>query len=148
MNNIYKYIAFVSLSFILSYLGMKLESTFADKFAENILALLTTLFAINIASSTLIAGKLREIQDKTGYKFVKTKNNLKSSFYEQITLIAIAFVIGMARESKYLQNLIESETCMLICNSILFFCFIAYLEIIRDIGKSLFDLLDFDNNQK
>lgn len=148
MNNIYKYIAFASLSLLLAYVAMKLESAFADKFAENILALLTTLFAINIASSTLIAGKLREIQDKTGYKFVKTKSNLKTSFYEQIILIAIAFIVAMARESKYLQNLIDCETFKLICNSFLFFCFIAYLEIIRDIGKSLFDLLDFDKDQK
>lgn len=56
---------------------MKLESSFADKFAENILALLTTLFAINIASSTLIAGKLREIQDMTGHPFYKNQKEFK-----------------------------------------------------------------------
>lgn len=147
MNNLYKYITFAALGFLLAYIALRLESTFADKFAENILALLTTLFAINIASSTLVAGKIRDIQDKTGHNFPKTKTNLKWSFYEQIILIAIAFVAAIARESKYLDDLLIDNTCVLICNSIIFFTFIAYLEIIRDIGKSLFDLLDFDANK-
>lgn len=147
MNSLYKYIAFTTISFLLAFFAMRLESTFADKFAENILALLTTLFAINIASSTLIAGKLREIQDKTGFAFEKTKKNLKWSFYEQIILIGVSFIVAIARESKYLQSLTEPDICKLICNSIIFFTFISYLEIIRDIGKSLFDLLDFDNKK-
>lgn len=126
---------------------MKLESCFVDKFAENILALLTTLFAINIASSTLIAGKLREIQDSTGHDFAKTKKQLKRSFYEQIIFIGIAFFIGIIRESNYLQLSFNLNDLKLICDSLLFFCFIYYLDIIRDIGKSLFDLLDFDNNK-
>ena len=127
---------------------MKLESNFVEKFSENILALLTTLFAINIASSTLIAGKLREIQDKTGHSFPKTKKSLKSSFYEQIVFIGLAFIFSMFRESAILKNVFEEANLKLVCNSILFFCFIYYLDIIRDIGKSLFDLLEFDNTEK
>ena len=124
---------------------MKLESTFADKFAENILALLTTLFAINIASSTLIAGKLREIQEKTNFEFKKTKKSLKSSFYEQIIFIGLAFIFGLIRESKFLENIFNNDYLHLVCNSVLFYTFISYLDIIRDIGKSLFDLLEFDD---
>jgi len=145
VHNFYKIIAFASLSLLLAYTALKLESSFADKFTENILALLTTLFAINIASSTLIAGKLREVQDKTGHEFTKTKKNLKLSFYEQIILIGIAFIFSLVRESIYLQDLVGCENCKFICNAILFFTFIYYLEIIRDLGKSLFDLLDFKN---
>lgn len=147
MNNIYKIIAFISISALFAFVAMKLESTFADKFSENILALLTTLFAINIASSTLIAGKLRDIQEKTGHQFIKTKKSLKNSFYEQIILIGIAFIIGLVRESKYFQTIFDCESFKMICNTVLFFIFISYLEIIRDIGKSLFDLLDFNENE-
>ncbi len=147
MNRIYKIVTFICISALLAFFVMKLESDYADKFADNILALLTTLFAINIASSTLIAGKLREIQDKTGYDFPETKKNLKSSFYEQILFIGIAFVFGLLRESKYIQNVMNVETIKFICNSVLFICFIYYLDIIRDIGKSLFDLLDYKEDE-
>lgn len=147
MNNIYKIVTFVSLSIFFAFIAFKLQSSFADKFSENILALLTTLFAINIASSTLIAGKLREIQERTGHAFTRTKKSLKSSFYEQIILIGLAFIFGLLRESKVLQTSLNIETLKVICNSVLFFTFIYYLDIIRDIGKSLFDLLDFGNNE-
>ena len=147
MNSFYKIVAFISISAFLAFIVMKLESTFADKFAENILALLTTLFAINIASSTLIAGKLREIQEKTGFQFKKTKKSLKSSFYEQIIIIGIAFLFGVLRESDYLKTIFDCEYYKLVCNTVLFYAFISYLDIIRDIGKSLFDLLEYDENE-
>lgn len=148
MNRIYKAISFLFLGFILAYITMKLESNFVENFSNNLLTLLTTLFAINIASSTLIAGKLREIQDKTGHPFPKTKESLKFSFYEQIVFIGLAFIFSMLQESTFLKNQFEEVHLNLVCNSILFFCFIYYLDIIRDIGKSLFDLLEFDNNDK
>ena len=147
MNNIYKIVTFASISIFFAFLAFKLQSSFADKFAENILALLTTLFAINIASSTLIAGKLREIQEQTGHPFTRTKQNLKRSFYEQIVFIGLAFIFGILRESKILQTTLNPDTLKVICNSVLFFTFIYYLDIIRDIGKSLFDLLDFGDNE-
>ena len=147
MSRIYKLVSFISISVLLAFFSMKLESNFADQFAENILSLLTTLFAINIASSTLIAGKLREIQNKTGCDFPKTKKNLKNSFYEQIMFIGVVFVFGLLRESKYIHHTIDIDKIKLICNSVLFLCFIYYIDIIRDIGKSLFDLLDFTETE-
>lgn len=143
MNKIYKSVTFIVLSFILALISLKLKSSFSDKFADNVLALLTTLFAINIASSTLIAGKLREIQNVTGHPFIQTKKNLKNSFYEQIIFIIIAFIIGLIRESNYLKIIINIDNLKLICNSVLFLSFIYYIDIIRDLGKALFDLLDF-----
>lgn len=147
MNNFYKIVAFLSISVLLAFITMKLESSFANQFAENILALLTTLFAINIASSTLIAGKLTEIQEKTGFQFKKTKKSLKNSFYEQIIFIGLAFLFGLIRESSYLKTIFDCEYLKLFCNSILFYTFISYLDIIRDIGKSLFDLLEYNENE-
>lgn len=143
MNRIYKIITFVTVSIALSALAFYLKSDFVNKFAENLISLLTTLLAINIASSTLIAAKVSEIKAKTGYHFNKTRKNLKASFYEQIILIAIAFVVVMIGESCVLKSKINSDYFEIGVNSILFFTFINYLDIIRDIGKSLFDLLDF-----
>lgn len=137
---------FIAVSTLLAALVYKLESKFADTFAANLLALLTTLFAINIASSTLIAGKLREIQSQTGHPFTNTKKNLKSTFYEQIWMIALALMFGLIRESQYLKEVFGSGYLIATSNAVLFFTFIYYLDIIRDIGKSLFDLLDYNPN--
>jgi hypothetical protein len=147
MNNIYKSIAFFTTTFVFTFITVKLQSSFGDNFAENILSLLTTLFAINIASSTLIAGKIREIQVATKIDFLKTKRSLKNSFYEQIVLIVIALVFSMFRESVYLQSVFSLFTMKLCCDTILFFCFVFYLDVIRDIGISLFELLDFDRTR-
>lgn len=147
MNNFYKIVTFLSISALFAFVAMKLESTFVDKFSESILALLTTLFAINIASSTLIAGKVREIQNLTGHPFTKTKKNLKTSFYEQIIFIGVALVASLLRDSIFLTNLIQAQYLKLICDTFLFLSFIYYLDIIRDIGKALFDLLDYDNKE-
>ena len=144
MNSFYKIVTFLSISLFLGFVAMKLESTFVDKFSESILALLTTLFAINIASSTLIAGKVREIQNSTGHSFTKTKKNLKISFYEQIIFICIALIASLLRDSLFLTGLVDSKYVKFACDTILFLSFICYLDIIRDIGKALFDLLDFD----
>jgi len=146
VDRIYKIISILVISLGLSYTSYKIESSFVDKFAENILALLTTLFAINIASSTLIAGKIREIQDKTGLSFTKTKTELRKSFYTQIILIIIAVIVGILRESKESIFFVDHNEFKLYCDTILFFCFICYVDIIKDIGLGLFDLLDFDKN--
>lgn len=148
MSNIYKIITFLVIGSIISFASCELQSTFVIKFSENILPLLTTLFAINIASSTLIASKLREIQDKTNFEFTSTKKNLKTSFYEQIFLIGLAFIFGIIRESNLLHLHFTKETIYCISDAIIFFSFIYYLDIIRDIGLALFDLLNFnDKNQ-
>ena len=132
------------IGFAFAFLSFKLQSSFSDKFSESILALLTTPFAINIASSTLIAGKIHEIQRESGYEFTKTKSNLRLSFYEQIIIIVLAFIVTLLRESEVLKYNYGKENIHLICNSILFACFIYYVDIIRDIGKALFQLLDFN----
>lgn len=139
----YKIISFLALSILCAYGSSKLDSSFVDKFAENILGLLTTLFAINIASSTLIAGKLREIQDKTGHTFPMTKKSLKNSFYEQIFFIGLVLIFSILRESKIIQDYLSHDVTKIICDSVIFLSFIFYIDVIRDIGKSLFDLLDF-----
>ena len=51
---------------------------------------------------------------------------------------------AIVRESILIQDLIDSKNLKLICDTVLFFSFISYLDIIRDIGKSLFELLDYN----
>lgn len=143
MNSVYKVISFWVIGFLLSYLSEKMQSTFTDAFAQNILALLTTLFAINIASSTLIAGKLSDIQDRTAQTFEKTKFNLRRSFYEQLVIIIIAFIATLLRESKVLQKSCSADSIHLYADAVLFGCFIYYVDIIRDLGRALFELLNF-----
>jgi hypothetical protein len=143
MNSVYKIITYCTVSFTLSLLAFYLQSDFVNKFSDNLISLLTTLLTINIASSTLIAIKVSEIKAKTGYHFNNTRKNLKVSFYEQIILIAVAFVAVLIGDSSVLKCKINSDYFEIGVNSVLFYTFINYLDIIKDIGKSLFDLLDF-----
>ncbi|MFD1770864.1 hypothetical protein [Sphingobacterium suaedae] len=147
MNNIYKILTFIFISIIAAYASHLLNSSFANKFAENILALLTTLFAINIASSTLIASKIREIQDKTSYAFKKSKTSLKSVFHEQIVIIVIAFVASLLRESSILQDFLSKKIVCILSDSVIFFTFIFFIDVIKDIGVALFELLDFEEKE-
>lgn len=146
MSDFYKIVSFLSVGFFSAFLALKIQSSFVENFSDNLLALLTTLFAINIASITLISGKISELQKQTNHPFRKTRQQLKRSFFEQIGIIAIAFIFGILRDSCLLNSSINSSL-RLIFNSVLFFCFFYYLDIIRDIGKSLFDLLDFNNKE-
>jgi hypothetical protein len=142
MSSIYKIITFLLLSFLIAYISIKIQSNFIDTISTNIIGLLTTLFAINIASSTLVAGKLSEISNKTGRDFPNTKSNLRISFNEQIILIVLTFVVGIVRESCLLKTYMDVYTLKLICDSLLIFAFIYYLDILKDIGKALYNLLD------
>jgi len=143
MSELHRILSFLFVGFILSSLTFFLDSSFIDNFSKNILALLTTLLAINIASSTLISIEIRAIQNLTGADFPKSKKNLKSTLYEQIILIYISLIVSIFRESCYLKSILPSNLILIISDSVLFFCFIYYLDIILDIGKSLYDLLDF-----
>jgi len=148
VNNLYKIATYLLLGIILSFISIKLESSFVEKFSENILALLSALFAINIANSTIIASKLYEINKDLGLSFKSTLKELKLSFYEQIILIAIVFVTGIIRESNYLHNEYGINCIKGISDSIIFFSFIYYVDIMIDLGKAIFNLINFDNNSK
>jgi len=140
----YKNFSLITVSILVSLLAKWLNSSFIESFADNQITLLTTLLAINIASSSLIAGKLRDINQKTGYKFVDTRTELKRSLIVQVTLIAIAFFLMIFTKSEKVIRLMEPDWLNFISNTITVGIFVYYLDAILDLGKALFSLLDFD----
>lgn len=144
MNELYKSVTYLVVAFLICLLSTTLKSDFINEFAENFIALLTTLLAINIASGSLIAGKLKEINLKTGQKFEKTTKELKRSLTIQLILITISFLNLVLKSSLLISNIIGVDTLDLIANTITIGIFIYYLDTIKDLGQALFALLDFD----
>jgi len=147
MNEFYKSVTYLVIAFFICFFANKLESDFINKFTENFIALLTTLLAINIASGSLIAGKLKEININTGQKFEKTSNELKRSLSVQLILIAISFFILLLKSSKIISDWIGVSALNIISNTITIGIFIYYLDTIKDLGKALFSLLNFDDDK-
>lgn len=144
MSEFNKAITYLFVSFMICFASNKLESSFISNFSNNFIALLTTLLAINIASGSLIAGKLKEISLNTGHVFKKTHNELKKSLRIQIILIIISFVILILKSSKLIANLIGNDNISIFSDTVTVAIFIYYLDSIKDLGQALFTLLDFD----
>ena len=148
MTEFYKSVTYIVIAFLICLFAQEIESSFINDFANNFIGLLTTLLAINIASGSLIAGKLKEISIQTGHGFDKTKKELKRSLSVQLVLIAISFVILLIKTSKLFSNLLGANTLALVSNTITVAIFIYYLDTIKDLGQALFSLLDFDKKDK
>lgn len=144
MSELYKTVTFLVISFVLCFIAQKLESNFINSFSDDFIALLTTLLAINIASGSLIAGKLKEINLISGEKFEKTRKELKRSLSIQIVLIVISFIILLLKSSQKISIIVGDSLLELISNTITVGIFIYYLDTIKDLGKALFSLLNFD----
>lgn len=136
---------FILIGAIINWFSVLIESDFIDKFSIGFISLLTTLLAINIASSTLVAGKLQEIQKESGASFKNTTKLLKRGMSIQIGLIIIALFVLILKDSNLVIN-IKSNNIQFCLNTILITIFLYYLDTIRDIGIALFQLLDFDTN--
>ena len=114
MNSIYKAITFLSISFLLCFISMKIKSDFIDNFTNGFIPLLTTLLAINIASASLIAGKLKEISIRTGMKFEKTTKELKRSLTIQLILISISLLVLLLKSSKTISAIVGFDCLKII----------------------------------
>lgn len=147
MNEFYKSTTYLVIAFLICYAADKLESNFINNFGENFISLLTTLLAINIASGSLIAGKLKEINLKTGQKFDNTSKELKRSLTVQLVLIASSFFVLLLKSSKIISDSIGISNLYLISNTITIGIFIYYLDTIKDLGLALFSLLNFNDDK-
>lgn len=147
MNEFYKSVTYLVIAFLICFVADKLKSNFINNFGENFISLLTTLLAINIASGSLIAGKLKEINIKTGQKFENTSKELRRSLTIQLVLIAISFFVLLLKSSKIISDCIGVSALSLISNTITIGIFIYYLDTIKDLGQALFSLLNFNDDK-
>lgn len=129
---------FLGISLILNGLANYLKSDFIGPFlCNNIINILTTLLAINIATCSLIITKLKEISDtESSSNFTNTYNEIKKSLLEQVILIALAFVLSILNSSIVLKSFNYPHT--FIFDSLLTAIFIYALYILWDTGKAIF----------
>lgn len=131
---------FILLSTILNGLSIYLESKFLIKFlSSNLIIVLLTLLAINTATTGLLSIKMAELQ--TRFKeldFKPTYKEMKFALKEQVVLIVISIIILIINGSK----LITFNYKEFIIGSLLTTVFIYAIDILRDTGVAVFDLLE------
>ena len=116
-----------------------LESNFLlDFLSSNLIIILLTLLAINTATTGLLSIKMAELETKfSDLDFKKTYSEMKLSLKEQIVLIVLSLLVLIVNDSK----LIEFQFKNFIIGTFLTCIFIYALDILRDTGISVFNLL-------
>ncbi|MGL4582403.1 MAG: hypothetical protein ACRCVU_05425 [Flavobacterium sp.] len=141
MNKVYKIGTYIFLGLFLSFLSIKLKSSFIEELCDYILPLLSILFAINIANNTIIVSKLYEVSKEKKYSFKSILKNLKISYYEQFFIIGITLLACIFRSSEILRTQFGLDLIKAVFDAILFFSFIYYIDIILNLGKAIFYLI-------
>ncbi len=136
---------YIILGFLLTLLSWGLESQYLYKFLkENIVSLLITILAINIATLGLITSRIQDILNKYDVDFKDTTKEMKILLYEQVTLIFISIVSLTIFEG----NIITYENKNLILEGILNTVLIYSINILLDAGKAVFILIDLIQENK
>lgn len=116
-----------------------LESSFLLNFLNsNLIIILLTLLAINTATTGLLSIKMAELETKfNDLDFKNVYNEMKFSLKEQIVLIIISLLVLIVNDSKLFAFQFKS----FIIGTFLTSIFVYALDILRDTGVSVFDLL-------
>ena len=141
VRNIFTFVGFAA---IINGLAFYLKSDFIGPFLkDNLVNIITTLLAINIATCSLIIAKLKDISDHDGnVDFKKTYNEIKSSLFEQVVLIIVVFVLSVLASSSVLKGLKYPH--QFVFDTLLTAAFIYALFILWDTGKSIFLIISND----
>lgn len=92
--------------------------------------------------------KLKELRDKHGASFADTVKAMKVSFYEQTVLMLLSTCLLMIEGTRELDRF--QHNARFIVETLLCACFIYSLQILHDTAKSIFIILNFEdeNGQK
>lgn len=140
--NLVKNISFyILLAVVINCSANYLNSDFIGPFLkDNIVSILINLLAINIATCTILMTKLNEIKEKHQVDFSSTYKELKLSLKEQVILIAISFITLIFDKSSVLIDFVPHyKICI---NVILTAVFIYAIDILWDIGKAVFTIIN------
>lgn len=137
----YKFISYTVTAVLIYCFCEYIGSVFLNSFNSDFINLITTIFAINVASTSIVFSKLKEINNDIGINFSEARGELRIGFRNQIILIGLSFVIQLPLNSP----LVSIGWLDLILNSISIVIFIYFLEITYDLGKSIIEL--FTSNE-
>lgn len=143
-NSICKIITYITVSFVLSFIGYKEEDGFLNQLSIFIIPLLATLLAINITTMALVAGEIRKIIEKFNDSsiFEKSKKEISAVFTTQLILFIILFFLLIIREKEIACIPNYNYWKIIISNGFMIAVFGYYLEVIMDSGKSLLEILN------
>ena len=131
---------------VLNYVEQSiLESSFLlDFIKDNLVMLLIALLAINSTTLALVTTKIKDLIDKTNRKdsFQKTKKEMLFSVKEHIALIGFVILLLIFNSSPIIK---EYKQAITICNVLLVSSMIYSLQMLYDVSKSAFIILDFDD---
>lgn len=106
-------------------------------FQNNLISILTTLLAINVAVLSIILTRM-SIRDPSMSNFANSKAEIWKSINEQVILIAVALILSIfsSKESYATYTELIEHTI-----SVLFITVFAYaIYILRDTAKALIDI--------
>ncbi len=145
-NKIKDIIIALFLGNVLNYVEQSiLESSFLlDFIKDNLVMLLIALLAINSTTLALVMTKIKDLIDKTNRKdsFQKTKKEMLFSVKEHIALIGFVILLLIFNSSPIIK---EYKQAITICNVLLVSSMIYSLQMLYDVSKSAFIILDFDD---
>ena len=145
-NKIKDIIIALFLGNVLNYVEQSiLESSFLlDFIKDNLVMLIIALLAINSTTLALVMTKIKDLIDKTNRKdsFQKTKKEMLFSVKEHIALIGFVILLLIFNSSPIIK---EYKQAITICNVLLVSSMIYSLQMLYDVSKSAFIILDFDD---
>lgn len=143
MNRAIKTIAYLAVALLLSYMANNGDREFIKGFSTGIISLLSTILAINIPTSTLVISEINRIKEKINLEPTATFKELKHGLIMQIAVLGCLFVIQIVCSFLKNKNIVENPILDIISDSFVIAAFMYYLEVIYDLGISLFDLITF-----
>lgn len=134
LKNISLYIVMAILLNVLSYW---LGSSFLDNFLDsNVIIVLVSILAVNIAITSILIPKLKETSDKHNTDFSNTYREINISFKEHIILIIASIVVMIVKFSQVLD--IKIDCLDFISNTLLMAILIYGIALLWDTGNAIF----------
>ncbi|HRH63536.1 MAG TPA: hypothetical protein PLI68_09445 [Bacteroidia bacterium] len=136
----------IVISLIVFSISRALGSTFFENLIGSLLEVICGVFAINIASTALIAELINKVSEKTGYKFEKSKNTLIRELKIQAGLIfALVFLLVFyyTDYNKAVYWLVNYKSEILkVTETGLLSIFIYFIWLTLELGRALFAILE------
>jgi hypothetical protein len=134
----------ILVSVILIFISDTLHSTFFDLVLSSLLEVIFAVFAINIASTALIAELLNKVSEKTGKPLDKSKAVLMSELKIQALMIFASIILLITYNSNIPSDSIIyswSEKVKYVSKIGLLTILLYFVWLTHDLGKSLFEIL-------
>lgn len=148
MNKVIKFIAYLAIASLLSFIANTGDREFIKEFSLNIISLLATILAINIPTSTLIITEINRIKEKVNIQSTATFKELKHGLIMQIAVLVCLFILKIVCSFISNKNILDESLMNTISDTFAIAAFIYYLEVIYDLGIALFDLITFKVKDK